>query len=48
MASIARFVLAHKRMVVIFWLVLRSPASAPPDRLRRRSRQKFSVPGKEG
>ena len=36
MTSLTRWVLAHKRLVVAFWIVTTSPASPPPARPRGR------------
>ena len=48
MATLARWVLAHKRMVVIFWLVLTLVGMASAGSATKALKQKFSVPGKEG
>jgi len=48
MASITRWVLAHKRIVVAFWLVLTLVGIASASSATKALKQKFSVPGKEG
>ena len=48
MASLTRWVLAHKRIVVIFWLVLTLVGVASAGSASKALKQKFSVPGKEG
>jgi putative drug exporter of the RND superfamily len=48
MASITRWVLAHKRIVVAFWLVLTLVGMASAGSATKALKQKFSVPGKEG
>ncbi len=48
MASLTRWVLAHKRIVVIFWLVLTLVGMASAGPASKALKQKFSVPGKEG
>ena len=48
MATLARWVLAHKRTVVIFWLVLTLVGMASAGSATKALKQKFSVPGKEG
>ena len=48
MASITRWVLAHKRMVVLFWVVVTLVGVASANSATKALKQKFSVPGKEG
>jgi putative drug exporter of the RND superfamily len=48
MASLTRWVLAHKRTVVIFWVVLTLVGMASSGTASKALKQKFSVPGKEG
>jgi len=48
MARITRWVLAHKRLVVIFWTVLTLVGIASASSATHALKQKFSVPGKEG
>jgi RND superfamily putative drug exporter len=48
MASITRWVLAHKRLVVIFWVALTLVGMASAGSASKALKQKFSVPGKEG
>src|SRR6202140_2956214 len=48
MASLPRWVLAHKRTLVIFWLVLTLVGMASAGSATKSLKQKFSVPGKEG
>jgi RND superfamily putative drug exporter len=48
MASFTRWVLAHKRTIVIFWLVLTLVGMASAGSATKSLKQKFSVPGKEG
>jgi putative drug exporter of the RND superfamily len=48
MASLTRWVLAHKRIVVVFWLVLTLVGMASAGSATKALKQKFSVPGKEG
>ncbi|TML99678.1 MAG: MMPL family transporter [Actinobacteria bacterium] len=47
-ATIARWVLAHKRLVVVFWIVLTVVGGAASGAATNAMKQKFSVPGKEG
>jgi len=47
-ASITRWVLAHKRMVVLFWVVVTLVGVASANSATKALKQKFSVPGKEG
>src|SRR6202453_2848191 len=48
MAAITRWVLAHKRIVVAFWLVLTLVGMASANSASKALKQKFSVPGREG
>jgi RND superfamily putative drug exporter len=48
MAPLTRWVLAHKRAVVIFWVVLTLVGMASAGPATKALKQKFSVPGKEG
>jgi putative drug exporter of the RND superfamily len=48
MAPLTRWVLAHKRTVVIFWVVLTLIGMASASSATKSLKQKFSVPGKEG
>ena len=48
MSAITRFVLAHKRLVVLFWVVLTVVGIATVNSATKAMDQKFSVPGKEG
>ena len=48
MSSITRWVLAHKRIVVAFWLVLTAAGIAAAGPASNALKQEFSVPGKEG
>jgi len=48
MAQLTRWVLAHKRIVVIFWVVLTLVGMASAGSATKALKQKFSVPGKEG
>jgi putative drug exporter of the RND superfamily len=48
MAPLTRWVLAHKRIVVIFWVLLTLIGMASAGSATRALKQKFSVPGKEG
>jgi putative drug exporter of the RND superfamily len=47
-SSITRWVLAHKRTVVVFWVVLTVVGIASVNSATKALDQKFSVPGKEG
>src|SRR5437867_8970509 len=47
-ATITRWVLAHKRLVVVFWIVLTVVGGATSGAAVNAMKQKFSVPGKEG
>jgi RND superfamily putative drug exporter len=48
MAPLTRWVLAHKRIVVIFWVALTLVGMASAGSATKALKQKFSVPGKEG
>ncbi len=48
MASLTRWVLAHKRIVAVFWIVLTLIGMASAGSATKALKQKFSVPGKEG
>jgi putative drug exporter of the RND superfamily len=48
MTSLTRWVLAHKRMVTVFWVVLTLVGMASAGSATKALKQKFSVPGKEG
>ena len=48
MTAITRWVLAHKRLVVLFWVVLTVIGMASAGSATKALKQKFSVPGKEG
>ena len=48
MTSITRWVLAHKRVVVAFWLVLTLVGMASAGSATKALKQKFTVPGREG
>jgi putative drug exporter of the RND superfamily len=48
MATITRWVLAHKRIVALFWLVLTLIGVASANSATKALKQKFTVPGKEG
>jgi len=48
MTSLTRWVLAHKRMVAAFWIVLTLVGVASAGSATKALKQKFSVPGKEG
>ncbi len=48
MASLTRWVLAHKRLVAIFWIALTLVGMASASSATKALKQKFSVPGKEG
>jgi RND superfamily putative drug exporter len=48
MAPLTRWVLAHKRIVVVFWLVVTLVGMASAGSATKSLKQKFSVPGKEG
>ena len=48
MPQLTRWVLAHKRVVVIFWVALTLVGMASAGSATKALKQKFSVPGKEG
>jgi len=48
MASLTRWVLTHRRIVVAFWLVLTLVGMGSAGSASKALKQKFSVPGKEG
>ena len=48
MSSLTRWVLAHKRIVVGFWLLLTVVGIAAAGPATSALKQKFSVPGREG
>src|ERR1700716_2240580 len=48
MASLTRWVLAHKRIVILFWVVITLIGMASAGSATKALKQKFSVPGKEG
>jgi RND superfamily putative drug exporter len=48
MASLTRWVLAHKRIVVLFWVAVTLVGMASAGSATKALKQKFSVPGKEG
>jgi RND superfamily putative drug exporter len=48
MARITRWVLAHRRIVVSFWLVLTLVGAASAGSATKALKQKFTVPGREG
>ena len=48
MTSLTRWVLAHKRLVVVFWLVLTLVGMASAGSATKALKQKFSVPGRQG
>src|SRR5438132_11404695 len=48
MTAITRWVLAHKRLVVVFWLLVTLVGMASAGSATKALKQKFSVPGKEG
>jgi RND superfamily putative drug exporter len=48
MASLTRWVLAHKRLVVIFWVALTLVGMVSAGSATQALKQKFSVPGREG
>jgi RND superfamily putative drug exporter len=48
MAPLTRWVLAHKRIVVLFWVLLTLVGVASAGSATKALKQKFSVPGKEG
>src|SRR5947207_3173981 len=48
MTAITRWVLAHKRLVIAFWIILTLVGGAVSGPASKALKQKFSVPGKEG
>jgi putative drug exporter of the RND superfamily len=48
MTSLTRWVLAHKRIVVVFWVGLTLVGMASAGSATKALKQKFSVPGREG
>jgi putative drug exporter of the RND superfamily len=48
MARVTRWVLAHKRIVVGFWVVVTLVGMASASSATKALKQKFTVPGKEG
>src|SRR3977135_2655124 len=48
MASLTRWVLAHKRIVILFGVVVTLSGMASAGSATKALKQKFSVPGKEG
>ncbi len=48
MAPLTRWVLAHKRLVVVFWVALTVVGMASAGSATQALKQKFSVPGREG
>jgi putative drug exporter of the RND superfamily len=48
MARVTRWVLAHKRTVVAFWLVLTLVGIGSANSATKALKQKFTVQGKEG
>ncbi len=48
MTQLTRWVLAHKRLVVVFWVALTLIGMASAGSATKALKQKFSVPGKEG
>jgi RND superfamily putative drug exporter len=48
MSQITRQVLAHKRIVVVFWVLVTLVGMASAGSATKALKQKFSVPGKEG
>jgi RND superfamily putative drug exporter len=48
LASLTRWVLAHKRIVTVFWIALTLVGIASAGKATKAMDQKFSVPGKEG
>jgi RND superfamily putative drug exporter len=47
-ASLTRWILAHKRIVVLFWVIITLVGVASAGSATKALKQKFSVPGKEG
>jgi RND superfamily putative drug exporter len=48
MTSLTRWVLAHKRLVVVFWVAVTLVGMASAGSATKALKQKFSVPGREG
>src|SRR3954468_2675946 len=48
MTSLTRWILAHRRLVVAFWLVLPIVGIGTAGAASKAMDQKFSVPGREG
>ncbi|HEX4838636.1 MAG TPA: MMPL family transporter [Solirubrobacteraceae bacterium] len=48
MAQITRWVLAHKRIIVVFWVLVTLVGIGSAGSATKALKQKFSVPGKEG
>ena len=48
MTALTRFVLAHKRVVLAFWLIVTLAAIAALQPAGNALSQQFSVPGREG
>jgi putative drug exporter of the RND superfamily len=48
MIAVTRWVLAHKRLVVVFWVIATLVGGAASGPASKALKQKFSVPGKEG
>jgi len=48
MTSFTRWVLAHRRLVVGFWVVITIVGAATSGAATKAMNQKFSVPGREG
>ncbi len=48
MTAVTRWVLAHKRLVAVFWVLLTLVGIASAGPASKALKQKFSVPGKEG
>src|SRR4029077_16484422 len=48
MTALTRWVLAHRKLVVAFWIVLTVVGIATAGPATRAMNQKFSVPGREG
>src|SRR3954471_6913684 len=48
MTKLTRWVLAHRRLVVLFWVVVTLVGIATAGPASEAMKQKFSVPGREG
>src|SRR5438132_14181288 len=48
MQPLTRWVLSHKRIVVVFWVIVTLVGVASAGSATKALKQKFSVPGKEG